>query len=114
MRSNLDQFSREIDIRPALSTDRPIDIFRFLRDSMASGHECALVTLAEISGGAARARRAYGGSRRSPMPVSSTAPPIGFSISIRGRTFSRRKRVLALAEVRPWALSSARVALPAS
>lgn len=59
MRSSLDQFSCEIDIRPALSTDRPIDIFRFLRDAMASGHRCALVTLVEIIGGAARALGAH-------------------------------------------------------
>jgi xanthine dehydrogenase accessory factor len=59
MRSTLDLHSCEIDVRPAISTDRPIDIFRFLRDAMASGRRCALVTLVEIVGGAARALGAH-------------------------------------------------------
>ncbi|BBU63294.1 lipoprotein [Methylosinus sp. C49] len=59
MRNTLDLRSCEIDVRPALSTDRPIDIFRFLRDATASGHGCALVTLVEIVGGAARGLGAH-------------------------------------------------------
>lgn len=42
-------------VRPAILTDRSVDIFRFLHDAMLSGHQCALITLVEIIDGASRA-----------------------------------------------------------
>ncbi|UOK73376.1 XdhC family protein [Ancylobacter polymorphus] len=46
-------------LRSALLTDRPADIFRFLRDAMIEGRRCALVTLVEIIDGASRALGAH-------------------------------------------------------
>lgn len=46
--------SRAIEVEAALHTDRPIDILRFIRDGVAAGYRCALVTLVEIIDGASR------------------------------------------------------------
>lgn len=49
----------EIELRPVAPVDRPREIFAFLRDAVADGQRCALVTLAEITDGASRALGAH-------------------------------------------------------
>lgn len=48
-------------LRAALLTDRPFDVFAFLEDAMDAGQRCALVTLVGIVDGAARALGAHMG-----------------------------------------------------
>ena len=50
---------QEIDIQPAILTDRSADIFGFLHASIINGHRCALVTLVDIIDGASRVLGAH-------------------------------------------------------
>lgn len=50
---------QEVDVQPGILTDRSADIFGFLREALAAGHRCALVTLVEIIDGASRALGAH-------------------------------------------------------
>lgn len=84
---------RKADVRAAMTTDRVIDVFRFLDEASVEGRRCALVTLTEIVNGASRALGA-------PMAVCEDGRYCGFVSGGCVEAAAAREAVQALSEGR--------------